>query len=146
MTTEADIGFGTAFKTGNGADPNEIFTAMAEVTNITPPGMSRDTVDVTHEQSPEAWREFIAGLKDAGEVSIDMNFVPGGTDAAALMAELSLTGKAAKKNRKIVFPDGSEFAFKAILTGYEPDAPIDDKMSASVTFKVSGKPTLTAGA
>jgi predicted secreted protein len=138
MTTEADIGFGTTFKTGNGADPNEIFTAMAEVTNITPPGMSRDTVDVTHEQSPEAWREFIAGLKDAGEVSIDMNFVPGGTDAAALMAELSLTGKTAKKNRKIVFPDGSEFAFTAILT--------DDKMSASVTFKVSGKPTLTAGA
>ena len=142
MSSDANIGFGTLFKTGNGAVP-EIFTTLAEVTNITPPALSRDTVDVTHELSPEAWREFIAGLKDGGEVSIDMNFVPGSTDAASLMAELSLTGKAAIKNRQVVFPDGSVFAFAAILTGYEPDAPIDDKMAASLTLKVTGKPTLT---
>lgn len=141
MSTNATIGFGTLFKTGNGAVP-EIFTTLAEVTNITPPAMARDTVDVTHELSPEAWREFIAGLKDGGEVSVEMNFVPGQSDAAALMAELALSGSAALKNRQIVFPDGSVFAFAAILTAYEPDAPIDDKMSASVTFKVSGKPTL----
>ncbi|NPU63387.1 outer capsid protein Hoc [Bradyrhizobium sp. 83012] len=141
MATNATIGFGTLFKTGNGAVP-EIFTTLAEVTNITPPAMARDTVDVTHELSPEAWREFIAGLKDGGEVSVEMNFVPGQSDAAALMAELALSGSAALKNRQIVFPDGSVFAFAAILTAYEPDAPIDDKMSASVTFKVSGKPTL----
>ncbi|WP_315804035.1 phage tail tube protein [Bradyrhizobium sp. SZCCHNS3002] len=141
MATSASIGFGTLFKSGNGAVP-EIFTTIAEVTAITPPAMSRDTVDASHELSPEAWREFIAGMKDGGEVSLEMNFIPGGVDAANLMAELALTGSAALKNRQIVFPDGSVFAFAAILTGYEPDAPIDDKMAASLTFKVSGKPSL----
>jgi predicted secreted protein len=136
MTTNATIGLGTLFKVGNGAVP-EIFTTVAEVTGITPPAMSRDTVDASHELSPEAWREFIAGMKDAGEVSFDMNFVPGSTDAANFMAELGLAGSAALKNRQIVFPDGSIMAFAAILTGYEPDAPIDDKMAASVTLKVS---------
>jgi predicted secreted protein len=136
------IGYSTLFKTGNGATP-EVFTTVAEVTNITPPAMSRDTVDATHEESPDGWREFIAGLKDGGEVSLDMNFVPDSADALAFMAEWDATGSSALKNRQIVFPDGSIFAFAAILTGYEPDAPIDDKMAASVTLKVSGKPTLS---
>jgi predicted secreted protein len=142
MTTQASIGFGTLFKTGDGASP-EVFTEIAEVTGVTPPNMARDTVDASHEQSPGAWREFIAGMKDGGEVSFDLNFIPGGTAAAALMAEYDLDGPDALKNRQVVFPDTSMFEFAAILTGFEPDAPLDDKMSAKVTFKVSGKPVLT---
>lgn len=141
MSTSARIGYQTLFKTGNGASP-EVFSTLAEVTGITPPAMARDTVDATHEESPGAWREFIAGLKDGGEVSLDMNFVPGGSAAASMAAELDLDGPLALKNRQIMFPDGSYFSFAAILTAWEPDAPIDDKMAASATFKVSGKPTL----
>lgn len=140
MSTSATIGYGTLFKSGNGASP-EVFTTLAEVTNITPPGWSRDTVDATHELSPGAHREFIAGLADAGEVSIDINFVPGGTAQAALEAEKALTGSSALINRQIIFPGGSYVTFAAIMTGYEPDAPIDDKLSATVTLKVSGVPT-----
>ncbi|MBR1230204.1 phage tail protein [Bradyrhizobium sp. AUGA SZCCT0176] len=141
MATSARIGYQTLFKTGNGAAP-EVFTTLAEVTGITPPAMARDTVDATHEESPGAWREFIAGLKDGGEVSLELNFVPGGSAALALTAELDLDGPSAVKNRQILFPDGSYFSFAGILTGFEPDAPLDDKMAASVTFKVSGKPSL----
>ena len=141
MATSARIGYQTLFKTGNGASP-EVFATLAEVTGITPPAMARDTVDASHEESPGAWREFIAGLKDGGEVSLDLNFVPGGSASLSLTGELDLDGPLAVKNRQIVFPDGSYFSFAGILTGFEPDAPIDDKMSASVTFKVTGKPTL----
>lgn len=141
MSTEARIGYGTLFKTGNGASP-EAFTTLAEVTNITPPNMSRDSVDATHELSPNAWREFIAGLKDGGEVSLELNFVPGGASAAALMDELNLEPEDAPKNRQIVFKDGSIMTFRAFLTAFEPEAPIDDKMAASVTFKVTGAPVL----
>jgi len=139
--SDATIGFGVLFKTGDGGAP-EVFTAAVEVTNITPPAMSRDSVDATHELSPNAWREFIAGLKDGGDVSFDMNFIPGGATSASMMAEFALDSSAAIKNRQIVFPDGSMFTFAAFLTGYEPDAPIDDKMSATATFKVTGEPTL----
>ncbi|MBR1193238.1 phage tail tube protein [Bradyrhizobium sp. AUGA SZCCT0160] len=141
MATSARIGYQTLFKTGNGASP-EVFTTLAEVTGITPPAMARDTVDATHEESPGAWREFIAGLKDGGEVGLELNFIPGGSATTALMAEMDLDGPLASKNRQILFPDGSYFSFAGILTGFEPDAPLDDKMAASVTFKVTGKPTL----
>lgn len=142
MTTEADIGYGTLFSTGDGASP-EVFTTLAEVTKITPPNMSRDAVEATHMQSPNAWREFIAGLKNGGDVSLELNFVPDGAASAALMAELALSGSAASKNRKITFTDATVFEFAGILTAFEPDAPIDDRMVAAVTFKVNGEPTLT---
>lgn len=141
MTTSARIGYGTLFKTGDGNSP-EAFTTLAEVTGITPPAYSRDTVDVTHELSPSAWREFIAGLKDGGEVKLELNFVASGAASTALTAEFDLDGPQAVKNRQIVFQDGATWSFAAIVTGWEADAPIDDKMTASVTFKVTGKPTL----
>lgn len=144
MTTTARIGYGTLFKTGDGMSP-ETFTQLSEVTGITPPSMSRDSVDVSHEQSPSAWREFIAGLKDAGEISLDMNFDPANAGSTALMAELTLNGSAAVKNRQIVFPDNSMFTFAAFLTKYEPDAPLEKSMTAKVTFKITGAPTLTPG-
>ena len=137
MTTQAKIGYTTAFKIGNGATP-EVFTAVAEVTNIKPPSMSRDAVDATHNQSSEGWREFIAGLKDGGEVSLDVNFVPGSATTLTLMAEID----ASLGNKQIVFPNGETFSFAALCTGIEPDAPMDDKMTATITYKVSGKPTL----
>ena len=141
MATSARIGYGTLFKSGNGASP-EVFATLAEVTSITPPAMARDTVDATHEESPGAWREFIAGLKDGGEISLELNFVAGGSASLALMNEFDLDGPQALKNRQILFPDGSYFAFAAILTAFEPDAPLDDKMTASATYKISGKPSL----
>ncbi len=144
MTTTASIGYGTLFKTGDGMSP-EVFTTLSEVIGITPPSMSRDSVDVTHEQSPSAWREFIAGLKDAGEISLEMNFDPKNAGASSLMAELALSGPSAVKNRQIVFPDGSMFTFAAFLTKYDPDAPLAKSMSAKVTFKITGAPTLTPG-
>lgn len=141
MTTQARIGWGTLFKSGDGGGP-EAFTTLAEVKSITPPSIARDTVDATHMESAEAWREFIVGLKDGGEVGLDLNFIAAG-NARTLMAEFDLLGSAAIKNRQVVFPDGSIFAFAAALTGFEPEAPSDDGMVASATFKVTGKPTLT---
>jgi len=58
-----------------------------------------------------------------------------------------LTGLDANEKHQLVFPDDpttpTTWAFAAILTGFEPDAPYDDKLSASLTFKVTGKPTLS---
>lgn len=142
MVTQARIGYGTYFASGNGASP-EIFTVLGEVTGITPPGWSRDTIDVTHEQSPGAHREFIAGLADAGEVSIDINLVPGGAAKASIEAEKALEGSAAAINRRITFPDGSYMTFVGIMTTDEPDTPLADKMEATLSYKVSGVPTFT---
>lgn len=37
---------------------------------------------------------------------------------------------------------GASWVFNALVTGIEPTAKVDDKLSASITFKVTGVPTL----
>jgi predicted secreted protein len=142
---DGELGYGTKYQTGDGSSP-EAFTDTAFVTSITPPGMSRDSIDVSHMQSPDAWREFIAGMKDGGEVSLELNFRPGGSAFLAMLAEFNLASASATKTRRIVWPDTSSMEFEAFLTGFEPETPMDDKQAASATFKVSGRPYLTQAA
>lgn len=132
-------GFGTKLKRGDGATP-ELFTAIAEITNIGGPGLARDTYETTTHGSPGGWRQFIGGLKDGGEVSADVNYHPSEHDA--LVADFDDTGA---RTYQVVFPDpeSTTWTFQAILTGFEPSAPHDDKLTASLAWKVSGKPTIS---
>lgn len=132
-------GFGTQFKRGDGADP-EVFSALASVTNVSGPGLTRETIDVTAHDSPDQWMEFLGGLKDGGEVTLDINYRPSVHDA--LVADLDDEDP---RNYQLVFPDvdATTWGISAIMTGFEPEAPYDDKLAASLTFKVNGKPTLT---
>lgn len=139
MTTEARIGYGTLFYSDDGDSPGQ-WPLIAEVTSITPPGLSRDTVDATHMQSPEKWREFIAGLKDGGECQIEFNLVPGGATMEAMVAEFDSDEFT---TRRVVFPDGTLWEFDAACTNFEQEASLDDKMAGTGTFKITGKPTLT---
>lgn len=134
-------GRGTALQRGDGATP-EVFTTIANVTSINPPSMERETIDVTAHDSTDGWMEFVGGLKDGGEVSADINYDPGEHDS--LVADFDDEDP---RNYRIVFPDddATTWSFSAILTGFEPEAPYDDKLSASLTWKVTGKPTLDAG-
>jgi len=136
MSTDADIGYCTLFKSGSP------LVTFAEVTGLTPPSIARDSVDASHEESPEAWREFIPGMKDGGEVSFEFNSNPNGPSAAVLAAERDLEGQAEVLPRPILFRSGAYWSFNAFLTGWETDAPLDDKMTGTATFKITGKPSL----
>jgi len=133
MTTSAAIGYQTTFGIKNGGGT---YDNVAEVTRVKLPNYSRDAVDATNMDSPNTFREYVAGLMDAGEVSIDLNYIPSASDAiiAAMVA--------GRGDFKITLPNSVQFLFSAIVTSFEPDAPIDDKMSATATFKITGKPTL----
>lgn len=132
-------GFGVQLQRGDG-EAVEVFTAIADITNLSGPGLSRETLDVTSHGSPDGWMEFLGGLKDPGEVSADINYQPALHDV--LVADFDDT---APRNYKIVFPDtpATTWSFPAIITGFEPESPYDDKAAASLTFKVSGKPVIS---
>lgn len=134
----ATIGYGTTFAIGDGADP-EVFTALAEVMDITPPSDSVDVVEVTHLTSPDNTKEFIAGLSDPGECSFDIHFVPGAGDDAAIQA---IRNTGSKKNYRITWPNAATWTFAGILTGYAPTAPVNDRMTATVTIKVTSSYTV----
>lgn len=139
-TTQAAIGFGTFFKVRTSTGP-DVYETIGQQTNVTPYGIAVDSIDASHEDSEGAWREFIAGLKDAGEASLDIHYVPGGAAEALLLSLLGTTQVC-----RSVFPSGARVDYSGFITGMSPEAPMDDKMVMSVTVKLSGPMEPTAAA
>lgn len=139
--SDAMHAFGTRLERGDGASPEE-FEEIAEVTNISGPSMERETYDSTHHGQADNYRQFIGGLVDPGSVSIDVNYNPSVHDV--LVDDLS---DCLPRNYRIVWvncgQDIAEWSFEGIMTGFEPTAPVDDKASATMEIKVSGKPEIT---
>lgn len=135
--TEARIGYGSALEIALASDPST-FTYVSEVFNGTPPSDTDDQLDATHWQSPNRTREYIPGLTDSGEASFEMNYTPGSATDRFLM---SIKGK--KLFARLTFPNGVQCIFTCSRSGYEKDVPNDDKMTATLTLRVSGDPILT---
>lgn len=141
--TIAVFGFGTLFKM---EDPNVpgTYLTVAEVTNIGGPGISVDTLDATSHSSVNAWKEFIAALIDAGEVSLDIHYVPDNATHNNTTGMLSRLTSRAKTNFRLVWPNvaATTWNFAGFCTAFNPTAPTGDFLSASLTVKLTGQPTL----
>src|SRR4030095_5550675 len=136
--SKASIGYGTRFMMESGSSPGNsppTYVDMAEIKNVTPPNQQTDDVDVTHNQSPNRRREFIAGLIDPGEASFEMNFVPNSTSDLRLQSLLT-SGLVTKC--RIMFPNNVKWDFLASVKGYEISSATEDAMAATVSLRVSG--------
>lgn len=133
--TDARIGFGTKYGIRRAGGP---LVQIAEVLNVTPGEATADRVDATHMLSPGRRREYIGGLIDNGEASLEINWIPGNpTDV--LLRELMSTGETAE--HVITFNNGVTVEFEAVVTGFGKVIPIDDRMTATVGVAVSGEET-----
>lgn len=144
--TQALSGFGTLLKIGDGGTPTENFTTIAEVTDITAPGLTMDVIDVTSHDSPDALREKIAGLKDLGECTFTINYIPTHATHNATTGLIRDWKNRTKRNFKLVFPDAgaTTWSFSGFVTNFQPSAPVDDKLTADVTITLSGQDLVLA--
>lgn len=125
--------FGTQFLIDSGSG----YTAVAELTNIDVLDVSVDDLETTSHDSPGGWKEFIGGLKDGGALSMELNFDP---DQHASV--LALAGDT--HDMRILFPNGDDQVdFSGYVNAFTAGAPHDDKLTGSITVKVSGQPVVT---
>ncbi len=134
---ETDIGFGITFAKKTGTDT---YTVLAEVVEFDPPEFTRDSVEFTHHRSPEKWREFKPGLKDAGEASLTYNLIPGEADDDVVADHIATD---TVDSWQVTYPNGAKLDFRGFATSHKHATPLDDKMTGAATFKLSGKPVLT---
>lgn len=127
----ATIGYGALFGIFNGTT----YVAVAELLKVTPPQYSRDAVETTHMQSTGRYREFIPGMLNGGEVTLEISFTPSAADVILAALENNSLG-----SFRITHQSGITVTFSAVPTNYNPGLTIDDRNTASVTLKVSGKP------
>ena len=138
--SDAISGVGAEFKRGDGTS-SETFSAIAEINSINGPNKTRSTIDVTSLDSTGGYREFIAGFRDGGSVSLSMNFTRDGYVDMNTDFESDDT-----VNYQIVMPDtgNTTFDFTALVTDLGMAIPMDDKVTADVSLKVSGQITMSS--
>jgi len=139
--SDAMIGYGTFFHISQ--DGGATWFEMGEVFNITPPSDTVDQQDVTHMQSPQRRREFIPGLSDPGSASFEQNFIPG---SASDLKVQSIRAAGEQVLCRITFPNAVTWKFTGQVESYEPAVPTEDKMTCTVSWKVSGSTIATAAA
>lgn len=116
-------------------------TTVGKLTSISGVEVSADTIDTTTLDTSDNYRTYISGLVDGGEVSAEGYLNDVGTDEATIYGLVGGEAKACE----IEFPKGAKWAFNGIVTGFSTGADLEDLVTFSITIKVTGKPTFTAG-
>ena len=138
--SNATAGVGTKFRRWNTSTGD--WEEIAEITSVTGPGMSRDTIDVTSLDSTAGYREFIGGFRNPGTVVLAMNF----TRATYEIMKDDFEDDNLQ-NYEIILPDAEETSleFEGLVTELPLTVPADDKITADVTIQVSGQVTISSG-
>lgn len=148
--TDARIGWGgkVYLATDNTEDT---LTLLSEVIDTTFPQDEAEEVDVTHLNSPGRRREFISGLIDGGEVTINLNYTPG--SATDLLLTAALEAGTTRKVRFVVpseAGDGSadwNFTTSGFVKRYAPDTmSAGEKITAVAVIRITGAQEQGAGA
>jgi predicted secreted protein len=114
-------------------------TKVARLLNISPPEVTRDDMDVTDHDSPDGYKEYIPGLKDGGEVSIEGHLIPTDDTQKGLLAALDIDEP---EEWTIRFPTVPvlRIRFNGYVKSYKVgDAPVDGTLIFNATIKVTGK-------
>ncbi len=129
-------GVGTKFKLGS--------NAIGGLTSIGGIEASADIVDVTALDSVGSYKEYIAGFKDAGEVSLE-GYLDDTTQANQKSVYDAFSSGEAQECT-IEFPNGGKWTFNGVVTGFGTSVSVEDAITFSATIKVSGAPTFTFSA
>ena len=140
MSVSPKAAKGTLVKIGDGAS-SEAFTTIAGVQDVDGPDLSgTDEYDATHHSS--TGKEYVQGLKDAGELSFPLVYDSDDTQQAALQA----AGVAdTLTNFQILLPDtgATLLAFAGRVKSFKFNAPVEGVLTANVTVRISGSITIS---
>jgi predicted secreted protein len=113
--------------------------AIADLLSISGPSVSVATIDTTAISITQAnpTKTYTKGLIDNGDISVDIAWTPSDSDYDALAS--SVDGSVAAWS--ITWSDASSTSGNGILTGFTPTGSLDDKVTASLSIKVTGAVT-----
>lgn len=113
--------------------------AIGGLTDVGLPGVDVSMIDITSHDSSGGYREFVAGLKDAGTLELTgrYNYADVGQDYLKDNPGVSAAFV-------VTFSDGTKASFTAIIGGYQVANPLDDATEFSCSAKITGAITWAA--
>lgn len=140
MASSGKFAHGSTFSIGG--------TAVGDLTNISLPDRTRDSIELTDHDS-DGDREFTGGLRDGGSVTLEGRLAmgtSGDTGQTAIETNYNADGGDEVAAMVITLPDNggataTTYTFNGFVTAINGELPMDDAGSYSVTVKVAGAVT-----
>lgn len=129
------VGINTTGRTINGGKITAAtWTGVGEIVDMDRAGGTRSEIDVSHLESTS--KEFLAGLRDSGSYTFSMNWLFGDAGQAAVLAA---EGSDDPATFRVTYPSTDSLTFDGYVTSVSgPSLGVDDKLSGSVTIRISG--------
>lgn len=110
---------------------------IAELLDITPPQKSRNPIEMTNHNSEED--AYVVGVKRRSELTWQVNFVPTNETHDHHTGLLAKWDSGDRFIWRITYPDGSAELFSGFVSNVGESAPVDDKLSASISVRPTGR-------
>lgn len=119
--------------------------AVGEVTGFNGPTGQANTIDVTTLNSTR--KEFLMGLPDEGELTLDINFVP--TDGVQTRLRTDRAARSLKKcviklNDNTSDAATTKMIFDAYCLGITAQGSVDNAIKGTVSIKIAGAVTYSS--
>lgn len=138
-TNQATRTMGTKLtKSKSGSETEDL--VVANLTSIGEIGVESEEIDTTDLDSPDNYKEFIAGSKDAGEVSLAGNI----KNESNVEKMLALAESQSVESWTVTYPSGAKWSFDAFVKTFKDGEKTTDGLATfTATLRISGKPTYT---
>ncbi len=117
--------------------------------SVSESGGGSTNIDATHQNSVS--KEYLAGLAEAGTVTVPMNTLEAARGPKQLELYVSYTGKADHSFFRIAIPTtraATEYIvkdFTGFVSAWDDDYPLDGKVGTNMTIQKSGPTVRTEG-
>lgn len=108
--------YGTILQLSDGGG-TPVYTSIAEIRSIGDMGFERDMIEVTHMESPQKFKEFIAAMIDGLMVTLELNYLPAHATHQDMLTNLRQQTLAnIFRNYRVVFPDFGATSYTATVS------------------------------
>lgn len=135
-------GYGVDVKVGATTSATTATVHIGGIIDVSPPPFKRDNIDVTSQDSVDGNRDFIPSpFRDNGEISYEMNWVPGAATDELLETLKAETAPRIYTQTYTQVTPHRICTYAAFLISFEVAGAIDDKKTGTGTWKVTGQIT-----
>jgi hypothetical protein len=126
---------GTLIARAPAATPS-VFTTIGELRDITPPPLTRNTIETTSHNEEE--ESFVVGIRRKGELGFQIGWVPTLATHNHTAGLIYAWRQGSRDVYRITYPDGSQWLFSGYVTNVGPEAPVDGGLTAAVSVRPTG--------
>lgn len=137
--TQAQIGYLTLLKLGNGASP-QTFTTIAEVKSIDGFGFTAQELEATHMESPNRYVERVAGMKDGDTMTVVCNMIRENAISTKVVWDAGLI-----RDFELNFPSTlPDYDWSAVplgwhLRGIQPNSVLEVELTMRISGAITGE-------